>query len=598
MRPYELLPLPFPCDYDPGPEYFYMNFVSPLISDMITMMDTGLYVDDKAVESLRETITTVLENVDAVLLRNKTIQKYQLLRIKKAQKSHYAKCTEKTRKLEYYLKEYDDKSKTDRSFVVNRYLTEINRIEDLRDDWTVKNLKQYNVFKNDKFLSGLLNKTYNKHSEYIKIGMIDLATYKAELWNRPRYDKGNSTAPVDAFNPGSPQQKQELFAMLNIAPLAHSDTTGDGSWGREYIEELKKQTPDDRKELHEILQMLIDHSYGGIIRNNFLKAFDTFTIDGVMHGNVRLFGAKSFRPTSNSPNLLNAPSTKSIYAKPLKKCFVPPSDDYLVYAIDLNALEDRVIGNLSGDENKCSVFLEGIDGHSLNSCDYYKEEVIKILGDPGDSKTLVKLFMDEVFKENKIIAAIRQKSKPVTFKLAYGGYPDIHKGGVISQELFDAYHNDLYPGISDYRENYVLPQTKEDGFLHLGLGCRIYSDDPDGDIRTLHNASVQFWSILTLIAVNEMNHRIREAGLTNEIAICSTIYDSIYFYVKKDATCIKWLNDNAVEVLCMPYLENQVVPNDAEGEIGKNWGELTKVVKNSSIEDIEDVIKKLEKNYE
>ena len=133
--------------------------------------------------------------------------------------------------------------------------------------------------------------------------------------------------------------------------------------------------------------------------------------------------------------------------------------------------------------------------------------------------------------------------------------------------------------------------------MHLGLGCRIYSDDPDGDIRTLHNASVQFWSILTLIAVNEMNHRIREAGLTNEIAICSTIYDSIYFYVKKDATCIKWLNDNAVEVLCMPYLENQIVPNDAEGEIGKNWGELTKVVKNSSIKDIEGVIKKLEKNY-
>jgi hypothetical protein len=122
--------------------------------------------------------------------------------------------------------------------------------------------------------------------------------------------------------------------------------------------------------------------------------------------------------------------------------------------------------------------------------------------------------------------------------------------------------------------------------LHLGLGCRIYSDDPDGDIRTLNNATCQFWSILTFIAINELNYRIREAGLEGKIEVCSTIYDSLYFYVENNAETIKWLNDNAVEVLCADYLVDQLVKNEAEGEIGKNWADLNKVINNASIEDI------------
>jgi hypothetical protein len=56
------------------------------------------------------------------------------------------------------------------------------------------------------------------------------------------------------------------------------------------------------------------------------------------------------------------------------------------------------------------------------------------------------------------------------------------------QQLFDAYHNKLYPGITDYRENYVLKTALKQGFVHLGLGFKIYSDRPEKDIRTLNNA--------------------------------------------------------------------------------------------------------------
>lgn len=600
LRPWQHLPMPKPCDYDPGPVWFYENFVQPLISDSIKMMCAGIHIDEEAVEDLRATIDRVISNVDSLLLRNQIIQRYQEQRAGVAQKAHYKKCTEAIRTVEYYYRDYNG-TVIHRTWVVNTYLKSIGSEKDVKESWSAVDLKKYNIFKGDRKLAQLIDKTFNENSEFIKNGMTALAEFKTELWNRPRYEKGNSKAKLEPFNPGSAKQKQELFAMLGIEPFAFSEDTGDGSWGREYIELLLKQSTGDNKTLDEVLECIIDHSFSGIIRNNFLKAFDTYTIDHVLHGNIKLFGAKSFRNTSNSPNLLNMPSSKSIYAKPLKKCFVRPKPTkkvpkgFKIYAIDLGALEDRVIANLSGDVNKSNIFLEGLDGHSLNACGYFPDAIAEIMGPNTDNVAYVKEFYRLADVERvAAIVKLRSDSKPPTFKLAYGGFPDAEKGGVITQEIFDNYHNILYPGITDYRENYVLKTTQAQGYLHLGLGCRIYSDDAAGDIRTLNNATCQFWSILTLIAINELNHRITEEGLEDKIQVCSTIYDSIYLYVEDDAETIKWLNDNAVETLCVDYLHDQVVKNEAAGEIGNNWCDLHQVVNGASVEDIEEILKTID----
>ena len=59
--------------------------------------------------------------------------------------------------------------------------------------------------------------------------------------------------------------------------------------------------------------------------------------------------------------MLNAPSSNSNFSGPIKKCFKAPKG-YIVAAIDFAALEDRVVANLSEDENKLNLFLKGVDG--------------------------------------------------------------------------------------------------------------------------------------------------------------------------------------------------------------------------------------------
>jgi len=596
MRPYEHLPMPLPADFDPGdedPAFFYSNFVKHFIPDMIQMMNTGLCVDQKAVEELRGTVEKVLVDVKKSLAVNALIKEFQLERLPYAQKKHAEKCTAAIRTVDYYLKEFNDKDVMHRTWIVNTYLKHINKSVDAKDKWVLKDLKKYNIFLKDRFIEGICSKRKFPGNTNVLNGMIALAEYKLELWNRPRYDKAEEPVTLDGFNPGSSKQMKEFFEMVKVEPLAFSKDTGEASWGRDQLEIVAK-TVEPMSSLADALDSFLDYSSSAIIRNNFLKAFDKFTVDGVLHGNIKIFGAKSFRNTSNSPNLLNAPSTKSIYAKPLKRCFIAP-DDFVIYTADLAALEDRVIANLSGDTNKMNIFLEGLDGHSLNACGYFPEKVAKILGPNTDNVKYVKAFKQAVDDGNDALDKIRFKSKAPTFKLAYGGYPDADKGGVITQEIFDNYHDVLYPGITSYRENYVLPITRSQGYIHLGLGCRLYSSDAAKHIRSLNNATAQFWSILTLIAINEFNFRIREERLEKEVQVISTIYDSIYTQNYRDPEILKWVNDNLIEVMCVPYLEfdGTIIENEAKGEIGNNWAELNPINNNASVEEIQAVLEKL-----
>lgn len=179
--------------------------------------------------------------------------------------------------------------------------------------------------------------------------------------------------------------------------------------------------------------------------------------------------------------------------------------------------------------------------------------------------------------------------------LSYGAFPPKVASSLkislpAAEDLFNSYHNDLYPGITDYRENYVLPTTLEHGKIHLGLGCYIKSDNPERDIRTLNNATCQFWSIITILSINKIHQLIDTNSLQNDIICTATIYDSIYFIVRKNAEIIKWLNDNIIPLLTKDFMKGQLIPNEAAGEIGLSWAELLPVPNKANIKHIQNII--------
>lgn len=601
MRPHQLLPLPPPSEYDPSvsdPDYFYKNVLLPLNKDFVRIMSNGILIDYSAAEELRITVTAIIEQVQQTLNANPIIQEFQNIQYSKKYSEYLTEMETKKKTVSDFIKPYKPDDVFHRTYVVNTILEANNLSQYTCSKWTIADIKQFLTIQNIPILHSVMNKTIPEASEYISTAMQSIAEEKMRIYNKSHYDDKVSTVTreklLPPFNPGSSTQKKALFSHLGIEPLTYSDDTGEASWGRDQIEEIYRSTPNTDTDLKELLQCFVDHSYSAIIKNNFMEAFDKFTVDGRLYGNLNLFGTKTARPTSNSPNLLNMPSTGSIYSKPLKKCFVAP-DDFLIYTADLSALEDRVIANLSGDTNKCNIFLEGLDGHSLNAVGYFPDRLKPILGENHDNVAYVKEFMRLNDEGNKEIKTIRQEGKGPTFGLAYGAYPakiaaTIKCTLLEAETIFNNYHNVLYPGITKYREEYVLPTAIAQGYLHLGLGCRLYTDNPDKDIRTLNNATIQFWSILTLLAVNELHHLIDESGYQNDIRVISTIYDSIYIEVRKDPTIIKWLNDTLIPLMCVDFIPNTIVHNDASGEIGPNWANLTAIPQNATIDQIKEII--------
>lgn len=588
MRPHECLPIQRPSEHDPGPVYFYENIVKPLTKDFCRIMTNGLTIDQNAVEELRETVTNVLSEVENTLSQNSTIKDFQAYMYPKKFAEYKAEIEKSMRDIDYYIKPYKHESIPHRTYVVNHRLESIGASDTIRNKWTVSDLKKANEYLGDIFLDKVLNKSITQ--EEARPGMLKLAFDKLEIWNKPRYSKIDSATPeslLPKFNPGSNLQLRNLFEFLEVEPIAFSKTSGEASWNRASVEEVFYRTEDGP--VKEVLQAIIDYSFSNIISTNFVAGFDKFIINGKLHGNLKLLGAKSARPTSNSVNLLNMPSTGSIYAKPLKKCFTAP-EGYLIASSDFGQLEDRVIANLTEDTGKCNIFLKDLDSHCYNALGYSREDIAKHIDLVNDMVIDTKAFKKEVSQGNKDLKAIRQNSKPKTFKLSYGGFPDSDKGGAITQEIFDRYHNELYPGITKTKEE-VLSQAKLDGYVHLGLGWRIYSDDIEKDSRTLWNACSQFWSILTLIAINEIHYRIDAMGYSNDVIVTSTIYDSIYFIVKKDPTIVKWLNDNLIPIMTKDFMENQIIKNTAELCVGTTWADVEDIElpNNCSLEHIRDL---------
>ena len=620
-RPWEWLPTPMPRDYDPGPTFFYYQIIKPMIPDFIKMMHTGLLIDEEQSQNLKQILDNEINEIQHKLNNNPIICKFQNKQIKQNRSKLHKQQIAKLRTIDYYYKPYKNGDMTHRTALINYILQNDNYAHDQREKWTVNDLKKYKTIVLHYLFDQIISKTVDPNDKIVVKAMESLAQQKLDIYNKAvmaKVEQVTEEQLVPPFNPGSSQQKYKLLSdMLGYESNKESkaylkymkelsygkipvDKRGKEkkkpnrwSWGRDELEFLLKTLPNDKKDLKELLQLLVDYSFRAIVRNNFIEAFDAFTIDSWLHGNIKLLGAVSGRNTSDKPSMLNMPSSKSILAKPIKKCFKAP-DGFLVYQADFTALEEVCLANLSKDKNKLAIFQQGLDSHCFNSYGYYKDEIEAIL--PRQKNESLNDYIKRYKKEvdnNDDLKDIRQKSKSVSFKLNYLGMVDSDKGGAITNEIYDNYHNTLYKEVSDFLDN-MLESHKQNGYTHIGLGFRIYTDKIDKHFRTIWNAYAgQFWSMLSLITVNELNYRIQKEGLESDIIFNSTIYDAVYCYVRNDPYVIKWLNDNLIEVMTKNWLIDQPIKNQAEGEVGHTWVPEVTIPNNASLEEIKQILKEI-----
>jgi hypothetical protein len=342
--PWDLLPAPNPKDSTYPDDFFYKQVAKHLLKDTVRMMDNGLHIDMDKVEALEETLIEVLASVSTRLEDNKTIRNFLVLRHADLKLDYVADRKTKLREPSYYTKEFKHKDMVHRSYFMREFLlrTSIDPPEELLPTgipkWSANEVKKlqgkYPILQ--KLLLGTLPLT----NVDVITAMSRLDKDKSDMYN-VKYLEQIKQLPVEfpKFNPGSTLQLQKLFNYLGIESESFSKKTGLASWDRKQVERVNKLT--NKPDVTNFTQAFIDHSYAAIVKNNFIEGFYNYSIDGRLYGTVKLLGAKSGRPTSANPNMLNFPSSGSIFSKPIKECFTAPHG-FVIGAIDYAAL------NISG----------------------------------------------------------------------------------------------------------------------------------------------------------------------------------------------------------------------------------------------------------
>lgn len=108
------------------------------------------------------------------------------------------------------------------------------------------------------------------------------------------------------------------------------------------------------------------------------------------------------------------PSSKSIFAEPIKRCFTAPPGT-VIYQIDYSALEDKVFANLTKDTNKIITQTDAeLDGHLFHATIYFRSKFVELLGDLPHRELAIaaKQALDN---GNKEVKSLRSISKNITF---------------------------------------------------------------------------------------------------------------------------------------------------------------------------------------
>jgi len=397
------------------------------------------------------------------------------------------------------------------------------------------------------------------------------------------------------FNYNSSNQLRVLlFEIMDYDPVEETKS-GAPSTNRASIKEFLEFEGEEDKII--ALECLVAFSQISIILNTFLKSFEHDSIEvekGVfrLYGNLKNGGTQTYRPTANNPNLLNAPSG-SEYGKLIKNCF-RARDGFVIGSSDHASLQGRTGANLTRDENLIRLYNEDIDMHSFHATRYWPDE----FPDLEDTK-------EYYASVKKTHGKLRDASKGPTFCMQFGGGASkvaklLKCSASDGQSIHYAYHHDLYPGMGVYNDRIAVVAQRQ-GYVDLGLGLRlqcpnVYSKDSgmqSAALRSVANATVQFWDVLTLIGIEKFQNHIEEHGMVGRVILHSTVYDSVYMEIENSIEVIQWVNETLISDMIEDYMDDQPVKLVANLDItvvNGSWADLQELPNGEASKHIKEIL--------
>jgi hypothetical protein len=426
---------------------------------------------------------------------------------------------------------------------------------------------------------------------------------------RNRVDKVNNPQNYVqiGYNPFNYSQLTDMWMNFGLESPEVSKDTGKMSFSKDVLTELSYTATG---ELKTILDNHLEISQSKNMITQYIPKYYGSTVDGRLHYSLKLMGTFTGRLSGKAggdkldesikhklgANGVTQPVGHRVYGKMVKKMFIAPPKRILC-AVDYNGLENHINACLTKDSTTIKLLSAdpetGLmwDMHTLHSTIFFKEKWEEITGRTFENSIHYNQLCYSLTDNNSEAKNLRTDSKPITFKCAYGGYPDSHKGGVITQAIFDRYHEELYPGVNAFKNEYVIPTVNTNKSLHLNWGLRLATDNPRGDLLPLNNANFQGYSNLTCIAAVKFRNLYLSQGNPHNILGLNIIHDALYYELDDTPEAVQWVNTNLIACMTPDFLIDQTVHLRAEADFGYNQKDMITMPNNA---DMQTIINKLQ----
>lgn len=294
------------------------------------------------------------------------------------------------------------------------------------------------------------------------------------------------------------------------------------------------------------LKTLLSYRKVKKVRDTYVKKWvDLSGYDGRLRYSLHQNGTATYRLSSSDPGMQNVPAFLEEEQFNLKALFLPDSEDFDLYDLDISNAEMRVLCAYSEDDTLIEAFNSGLDIHCLtgaNISDYSYEDLKAHKGDKTSDQYKVRQLSKEVNFGVIFMMGAKGLSKALWSKQR------IKVSEAEAQEYLDRFFK-KYPGVRVYI-SYTQYLVKNYGFAWTYTGrkrrfpvLRHSYYGTQGAFRQAVNFRIQS-TAADIVNANlvDLNRRIKPLGGR----VLLTVHDSILFQLPKDTPGVRALLDEVI----------------------------------------------------